>query len=644
MRRKLISFALMLVDAVIVAVAAYLALYIRFEGQVDPVWLNLLHRRLPEFIVVMVGIFYLFGLYKRMWQYASIGELIAISGAVSIGLVLMYIFTLAYGPLFPKSTYIISWFLNILFIGASRLCIRVTAQMRPFFENGQARVLIVGASAAGSMVAREIQQRYQLTKRLVGFADDAKFKRGQMLLGFKVLGGCQDLKRLVGKYQVDEIIIAIPSLAGPKLTKIMRDCRQTGCRVKIVPGLLKQSNGQPTIEQLREVNLEDLLRREPVKLDFEKLAEYIQKKRILVTGAGGSIGAELCRQICNFQPQSLVLLGKGENSIYEIHQELHTKYPELHIEPVIADIRDQKRIRAVFTRIKPEVVFHAAAHKHVPLMELQPEEAVQNNVFGTKNVAEAASAVGTGIFVMISTDKAVNPTSVMGTTKRVAEQVIQSINAASKTKFVAVRFGNVLGSRGSVVPLFKKQIAAGGPVTVTHPEMRRYFMTIPEAVQLVLQAGSMAQGGEVFVLDMGEPVKIYDMACTLIELAGLRPNQDIEIKFTGLRPGEKLFEELLSAEEGTSATAHEQIFRANLQAVDKKMLERGLALLQQSRFAAEIKQILAGLVPTYTGYQAVRETEDTAVGAGPAEAAVVTKETVITNLRELVAGPGISKA
>ncbi|HEY8464233.1 MAG TPA: nucleoside-diphosphate sugar epimerase/dehydratase [Bacillota bacterium] len=603
MRRKLVSFTLLLIDAAIIAIVAYLALFIRFEGKIASAYLTLLCRYLPVMLVILLVTFGLFGLYNRMWRYASIGELLGIVAAVTVGSVLNFIMMLASAASLPRSFYIISWFLNILFVGGSRLCIRVIAEMRLIPEQGQARVLIVGAGDSGFMVAREIQQRHQATKRIVGFTDDSVYKRGQRLLGFKVLGSSNDLKRLVTEYRVDETIIAIPSLSGSQLTKIIRDCRESGCQVKIMPGLEELINGKSTVEQLRAVNLEDLLRREPVKLDLDKLAGYLQGKRILVTGAGGSIGSELCRQLVRFKPECLVLLGKGENSIYEIEQELHSKYPDLPLKPVIADVRDRLRIRSVFSQFRPQVVFHAAAHKHVPLMELQPEEAVQNNIFGTKNVAEAAHSFDSEIFVMISTDKAVNPSSVMGATKRVAEQVIQSINMVSKTKFVAVRFGNVLGSRGSVVPLFQKQIAAGGPVTVTHPEMKRYFMTIPEAVQLVLEAGAMAQGGEVFVLDMGEPVKIVDMACTLIELAGLRPYKDIEIKFTGLRPGEKLFEELLSAEEGTTATSHEKIFVANLEGIDPKKLEQGLAQLMQSRFAQETKRILAELVPTYSGYQ-----------------------------------------
>jgi FlaA1/EpsC-like NDP-sugar epimerase len=603
MRRRLVSLTLMFIDALIAAMVVYLAFWLRFEGEIAPENFLMINRCLPMMIVARLLIFFLFGLYNRMWRYASVGELLAIAAAVSVSTLLTIVLAITFRQSFPRSIYIISWFLNILLIGLSRLGVRIMAQLRYIPQNGQSRVLIVGAGHIGAMVAREIQQYHLQTKRIVGFVDDARAKQGQRLLGQKVLGARRDLRRLTKEYHVDEIIVAIATADGSQFSGIIRDCRQTGCRVRIVPGLEKWVNGRPTLEQLREVRLEDLLRRAPVRRDLNQLAGYFRGKRVLVTGAGGSIGSELCRQIIRLQPGGLILLGKGENSIYEIEQELRVKYPETPLEPVIADVRDRQRIEAVFTRLRPEAVFHAAAHKHVPLMELQPEEAVQNNIFGAKVVAEAAHTYGTEIFVMISTDKAVNPSSVMGTTKRVAEQVIKSLNQTSATKFVAVRFGNVLGSRGSVVPLFQKQIASGGPVTVTHPEMKRYFMTIPEAAQLVLEAGVMARGGEVFVLDMGQPVKIYDLACTLIELAGLRPHQDIEIKYSGLRPGEKLFEELLSAEEGTSTTNHEQIFRANLQAVDPQNLEEGLALLRQCRFSQEIRKVLQGLVPTYSGDQ-----------------------------------------
>ena len=359
-------------------------------------------------------------------------------------------------------------------------------------------------------------------------------------------------------------------------------------------------NGNASVSKLREVQIEDLLGRKPVKLDNTAVSAYIKDKIVLVTGAGGSIGSEICRQVAKMQPAKMLLLGKGENSIYEIHQELLSTYPELEKVPIIADVRDRQRISEIMDQYQPQVVFHAAAHKHVPLMEYQPIESVKNNVLGTKTVAEEASAHNVETFVMISTDKAVNPTSVMGCTKRVAEMYVQSMNAVSDTRFVAVRFGNVLGSRGSVIPLFKKQIAKGGPVTVTHPDMKRYFMTIPEASQLVLQAGAMAKGGEVFVLDMGEPVKICNLAKDLISLSGLTPGVDIEIKYTGLRPGEKLFEELLSAEDGTDTTGHEKIFTARIKEVDKAQMDKNVEYLLSRTKDEDVVEALKKVVPTYT--------------------------------------------
>lgn len=600
MRRKINSVMLVLLDVVIVACVSYLAFFIRFEGKVGSSYRDLILSCLPLLLTIRIATFYLFGLYNRMWRYASISELLAITGAVTVSTVLIFVATLALKEPFPRSIYIISWFLNIIFIGASRMCIRVSAHFRSVVNEKQSRVLILGAGDTGYLLAREINMS-QSQKELVGFIDDDENKRDQRLLGVKVLGNRRELSNIVDKYQIDEIIIAIPSLNDKQLREMIGDCHKTGCLVKVVP-LLRELNGRPSLEKLRQVNLEDLLGREPVHLDSTLLAGYLRGKRVLVTGAGGSIGSELCRQIAKYHPETMVLLGKGENSIYEIEQELHNKFPELKLESVIADVRKRKRIRSIFARHRPQVVFHAAAHKHVPLMESQPEEAVENNIFGTKTVAEAARYFEVETFVMISTDKAINPTSVMGTTKRVAEQIVQGMNQISRTKFVVVRFGNVLGSRGSVVPLFQKQIAAGGPVTITDPEMKRYFMTIPEAVQLVLQAGSMARGGEVFVLDMGEPVKIYDMACTLIELAGLRPHKDIKIEFTGLRPGEKLFEELLTSEEGTTATTHEKIFRANLQAVDLKELLLKLRRFHHVKDSQEVRKILAAIVPSFSGY------------------------------------------
>ncbi|HWR45846.1 nucleoside-diphosphate sugar epimerase/dehydratase [Sporomusa sp.] len=599
MRRRVVSLCLLLIDSVIVAIVPFIALYLRFEGTVDKRYLDLVFGYSPEIVLIRLVTFYLFGLYQRLWRYASIHELLGIVFAVTISSCIIGVYMYSTGANLPRSISIISWLLVIVLVGASRLCIRILHFIRQTKRAKTTNTVIVGAGDAGAMIAREIYHRYCDTKKLIGFIDDDTYKQNQMLFGAKVLGNCQEIKRIAVEYKVNEIIIAIPSIGGAQLREIVQGCKQTGCAVKIVPGIYELIDGKITVQQLRDVDLEDLLRREPVKLDLKQIAGYLTGKRVLVTGAGGSIGSELCRQIAKLSPSEIVLLGKGENSIYEIDRELREKYSGLKLEPVIADVRDNNRINDIFTRLKPEVVFHAAAHKHVPLMEAQPEEAVRNNVFGTKTVAEAADKAGTGIFIMISTDKAVNPTSVMGATKRVAELVIQNMNRVSSTRFAAVRFGNVLGSRGSVVPLFKKQIAKGGPITITHPDMKRYFMTIPEATQLVLQAGALANGGEVFVLDMGEPVKIVDMASDLIELSGLEPGKDIEIKFTGLRPGEKLFEELLTAEEGTTSTKHEKIYVANLKAVDMQQFQLGLGYLRAALHSEEIIFNLTTLVPTY---------------------------------------------
>jgi FlaA1/EpsC-like NDP-sugar epimerase len=599
MRRKMISIALLLIDMTIVATIPFLVLFIRFEGIVDIRYYNMLLGTVPVIIIVRLSTFYIFGLYNRLWRYASINELLTICGAVTVSSLILFAYTYVIESKLPRSIHVLSWLFNIGFIGASRLVLRMTYYFRQKRVEQAAKVLIVGAGDAGAMIAREINHRYYETKQLVGFIDDDQYKNKQRLFGVKVLGNRQDIKKIVNEHGIDEIIIAMPSAGGTIIREIIHECKKTKCSLKILPGIYELIDGDVTVQQLRNVEVEDLLGRDPVKLDVEQIASYLKGKRVLVTGAGGSIGSELCRQIAKMGPNSLTLLGKGENSIYEIHSELKEKFKALAIEPIIADVRDKERIHTIFSQVKPQVVFHAAAHKHVPLMEAQPMEAVRNNIFGTKTVAEAADEFGAEAFVMISTDKAVNPTSVMGATKRVAELIIQNLSKKSDTKFVAVRFGNVLGSRGSVIPLFKKQIAKGGPVTITHPDMQRYFMTIPEASQLVLQAGAIAKGGEVFVLDMGEPVKIVDMACDLIELSGLVPHKDIKIEFSGLRPGEKLFEELLTAEEGTASTKHEKIFVANLKAVDEEKLQRRLMTLKAIKHSDEVIQTLEALLPTY---------------------------------------------
>lgn len=599
MRRKLISFALLLMDSFIVTVVPFLAVLIRFEGNADISYINLLVSYIPMTLISYITSFYLFGLYNRLWRYASINEVLVICGAVTTSSIVMYIYMYAYGLMLPKSIYLLSWFFNIAFIGGSRLVVRIVNYLRQRISRQCIKVLIIGAGDAGAMIARELKQRYFDSKKIIGFIDDDPYKQKQRLFGVKVLGGRESIERAVKEYGINEIIIAMPSADGSTIRSIISECKKTNCSVKILPGIYELIDGVVTVQQLRDVEVVDLLGREPVKLNLNEITAYLKGKRVLITGAGGSIGSELCRQIGKMSPSALYLLGKGENSIYEIDYELKQLYKNLDIIPIIADIRDEKRINDIFENFKPEVVFHAAAHKHVPLMEMHPREAVSNNIFGTKILAKAASRVDTDVFIMISTDKAVNPTSVMGATKRVAELIIQNLNSQSKTKFAAVRFGNVLGSRGSVIPLFKKQIASGGPITITHPEMKRYFMTIPEASQLVLQAGALAQGGEVFVLDMGTPVKIVNLAKDLIEISGLVPDKDIKIEFTGLRPGEKLFEELLTAEEGTTASKHEKIFKANLKDVDGENLSKFLSILKEFNDDLQIKDVLAEVVPTY---------------------------------------------
>lgn len=600
MHRKFIPIILILVDASIVTIAPCLSMLTLFFGSDDSLFFKILHT-LPVVIFLRLSVFYGFGLYHRLWQYASIDELIAIIGSVTVSSIFIYVYMLLIGNQEPISMYILTWSYSIFLVGASRLFVRLLQMFRQKTYENRAKILIIGAGDAGAMIAREIRQRYYDSKQLIGFIDDDPNKKNKSLFGVKVLGAKDEIGEVVRKHNVDEIIIALPSVSGLVYRELLQGCLETKCIVKTVPALYELIDGKVTVRQLRDVSLEDLLRRDPVQLDIGKIAKYLAGKRVLVTGAGGSIGSELCRQIAKVSPAALYLLGKGENSIYYIHRELRGKYPKLHIEPIIADIRDRERINAVFSREKPQVIFHAAAHKHVPLMELQPEEAIKNNVFGTKIIAEAADRYQAEIFIMISTDKAVNPTSVMGVTKRVAEMIVQNLNSISTTKFATVRFGNVLGSRGSVVPLFRGQIAAGGPVTITHPEMRRYFMTIPEAVQLVLQAGAMAEGGEVFVLDMGEPVAVLDMACDLIRLSGLEPYRDIPIEFTGIRAGEKLSEELMTAEEGTTATRHAKIFVANLKTTDQSTLEYVLSHLREVTQHQDIKETLGKLVPTYRG-------------------------------------------
>ncbi|MEH6955590.1 polysaccharide biosynthesis protein [Neobacillus drentensis] len=547
--------ALAVLDSVIVLTAIYISYMTLVPG------VNVF--KIPMLQVTWITLFLchhlfasIYKLYQKAWEYASVGELIAIVKAVTFSIAV----TALMQEIFFHNMYVralmITWMLHVLLIGGSRFSWRMFRDSYMKKQQSIKRTLIIGAGSGGTMVARQLLNNYEIDLKPVAFIDDDPKKFKLDILGVPVVGDSSHITEAVEKYQIDNIVIAIPSLAQKELNRIFEECAKTKAKTQIIPKLEDLMTGKISVNQFREVQVEDLLGREPVELDIGSISEYVTGKTVLVTGAGGSIGSEICRQICKFNPGKVVLVGHGENSIYLIDMELRRKYQnQIEIVPVIGDIQDRTRMFDVMEEHKPFVVYHAAAHKHVPLMEYNPREAVKNNIFGTRNVAEAADTFGVNTFVMISSDKAVNPPNVMGATKRFAEMIIQSLAVNSNTKFVAVRFGNVLGSRGSVIPLFKKQIQAGGPVTVTHEDMTRYFMTIPEASRLVIQAGSLARGAEVFVLDMGEPVKIVDLAKNVIKLSGYSI-EEIGIRFTGLRPGEKMYEELLNENE----VHREQVF------------------------------------------------------------------------------------
>lgn len=493
---------------------------------------------------------FVYHLYKKAWEYASVGELLSIFKVISFSIFTTAIVQVITYQQVNYRVLVVTWMTHLLLIGGSRFIWRIYRDnyLKPTVN--KKRTLIVGAGSAGTMVVRQLLSNPEAELLPVAFIDDNKKKQKLDIFGIPVIGGVEDIPLLSVKYKIENIVIAIPSLNKKQLNLIFKQCAKTTAKTQMIPMLEDIMTGKVSVNQFRDVQVEDLLGRETIELDMTSISESITNKVVLVTGAGGSIGSEICRQISNFSPKRLVLLGHGENSIYSIEMELKESCKNKGIEFIteIADLQDYEKLLSVVDIYRPNVIYHAAAHKHVPLMERNPEEAVKNNVIGTRNIAQAASQNGVETFVMISTDKAVNPTSVMGATKRLAEMIIQHFDQISSTKFVAVRFGNVLGSRGSVIPLFKKQIQNGGPVTVTHPDMVRYFMTIPEAARLVIQAGALAKGGEIFVLDMGEPVKIVDLAINLIKLSG-NSIDDIGIEFTGIRPGEKLFEELLNKEE-----------------------------------------------------------------------------------------------
>lgn len=585
---------LFLVDSMIVFFSLYVGYLLLNPGA------NVFASKTLLFSVITIQIAHHFfawryGLYRRAWSYASIGELKAIFRAVTFTILVVAVVQLVAVEKVYVRALILTWMLHMLLIGGSRLAWRLSRDtLLQKDEENIVRTMIIGAGAAGTMVARQLQNNMNTAMDPVLFIDDDLTKDGLEIYGVPVVNGAHQIERLSKKYEIDRIVIAIPSLSKAEMATLMETCVKTGIRTQTLPKIEDLMTGKVTVNDMQDVKIEDLLGRDEVKLDLQLISQKLTGKTIMVTGAGGSIGSEICRQVADFRPKQLILLGHGEASIYHIDMELKQKVAsDIKITPIIADIKDRNRIFDIVSKYAPDVIYHAAAHKHVPLMEANPMEAVKNNIFGTRNVAEAADTFGIPHFVLVSTDKAVNPPNVMGATKRFAEMIVQNLAKDSKTKFAAVRFGNVLGSRGSVVPLFKKQIAKGGPVTVTDPEMTRYFMTIPEASRLVIQAGTLAKGGEVFVLDMGESVKIVDLARNLIQLSGYDVDE-IGIEFTGMRPGEKLFEELLNENEIQSEQVFPKIHIGKADPVGMEELQPIMdGLLEMTN--EEMKYILVGL-------------------------------------------------
>ena len=604
--KRVRMIVLMAVDIGMVCLASFLGLFIRFDmniGRIPAEYARAVFTYLPFYVAATILVFFLLRMYATMWSVAGIREAGHIVGACGLASLIQMAGMLMLEMKVPRSYFVLSFMALSAEEGLVRLSYRILTTIHlpgKQLKDGR-RVLIAGAGTSGAVILKEMQTSPYAEGYVVCFVDDDKNKVGKILNGVPIAGKREDIPGLVEKYKVDEIYIAMPSAPAKDRKEIIEICRETGCRVKILPGIYQLLNGEVSVGKLREVEIEDLLGREAVRVTMDEILDYVRGKVVLVTGGGGSIGSELCRQIAGHQPKQLIVFDVYENNAYDLQQELKEKFPGLNLVVLIGSVRNTHRVESVFEKYRPEIVYHAAAHKHVPLMEDSPNEAIKNNVFGTYKTAKAADKYGTKRFVLISTDKAVNPTNIMGASKRMCEMVVQMMNAKSKTDFVAVRFGNVLGSNGSVIPLFKKQIEQGGPVTVTHPEIIRYFMTIPEAVSLVLQAGAYAKGGEIFVLDMGEPVKILDLAKNLIRLSGYEPDEDIPITFTGLRPGEKLYEELLMDEEGLQDTPNKLIHIGKPIAFDMEefcvQLDRlyEVANLDSEAIRGEVKNI----VPTY---------------------------------------------
>ncbi|WP_286080030.1 polysaccharide biosynthesis protein [Parablautia intestinalis] len=601
---------LIIYDVISVILASYVALLMRYNfdlSQIPEHFLNPVSRFLPINIIITLLVLYLFRMYSSLWAFAGETELqnlvmasVVSSIAQAVGI---QFFKVPGEQAVPSSYYFLYVFLLISFIFGSRFSYRFFRSLkhRQQNKNNSISVMVIGAGEAANLIIKEIVNSNFSTMVIRCIIDDDKGKWGRFIQGIKVAGGRERIVECADIYDIDEIIIAMPSISRVEMSAILDICKETSCKLRSLPGMYQLVNGEVSVSKLRDVEVEDLLGREPIEVDLDSILGYVKGKKVLVTGGGGSIGSELCRQIASHHPAQLIILDIYENSVYDVQQELLTRYPDLSLTVLIASVRNTNRMNWIFEHYKPDIVYHAAAHKHVPLMEGSPNEAVKNNVFGTWKTAQAAAMNDVKRFVMISTDKAVNPTNIMGASKRICEMIIQTFNKHYDTEFVAVRFGNVLGSNGSVIPLFKKQIMAGGPVTVTHPDIIRYFMTIPEAVSLVLQAGAYAKGGEIFVLDMGKPVKILDLAKNLIRLSGYRVDEDIKIEFTGLRPGEKLYEELMMAEEGMTGTKNKLIYIGKPIEINEMKFFVQLKNLKEASTNenSDIRPLIKEIVPTY---------------------------------------------
>lgn len=601
--------ALVILDIMSILLVSFAALYIRYDfsfQDIDPLFFKHCENLLIPNIIGTLIFFVIWKLYRSVWRYASANELVNIVGATVCASLAQFVYCKFTDNRMPRSYSVLYFFLLTLAICCIRFGYRIlrlinNKRMNLLGKEHCVNVMIIGAGAGGDMILKEIENSRYLSMRAKCIIDDQPGCHGKLMRGVPIVGGRESILDAVGRYSIDEIIFAIPSASVQTRKEILDICKESGCKLRTIPGTYQLINGDVSVSSLKEVEIEDLLGREPIRINTEEVLGHVGGKVVLVTGGGGSIGSELCRQLAAHHPKQLIILDIYENNAYDIQQELIRKYPELDLVVLIASVRNKERIDSIFETYRPNIVYHAAAHKHVPLMEDSPHEAIKNNVFGTYKVAQAADRYGVDKFVLISTDKAVNPTNIMGASKRLCEMLIQSMNRNSRTNYVAVRFGNVLGSNGSVIPLFKKQIAEGGPVTVTHPDIIRYFMTIPEAVSLVLQAGAYARGGEIFVLDMGEPVRILDLATNLIKLSGYRVGEDIQIVFTGLRPGEKMYEELLMNEEGLKETANKMIFIGKPIEFDEEVFRSQLVELEREAMDenSDIRAAVEKIVTTY---------------------------------------------